>query len=213
MTSVLVAAGAAVEVVAWRVVATGRATIWAVMSVTMLLLGVVALGFGVVLTGEVSVPAAVGVGVASGVGLFAATRAFVAVVRGRWRSFGRDASSLYAARRSFPLWTAILLGAVLIVSGEELFWRGFVQAQLSEANGRILGAVVSLGAFVGVNIASANLAVIAAAVVGGAVWTLLASWTGGVLASLLCHSVWNALMLAFPAASLGAEPPIDSASD
>jgi membrane protease YdiL (CAAX protease family) len=199
-----------VEVFAWRIVATGRATIWVVMSITMTVLGVIALAFGVVLTGEVSVPVSAGAGVVSGIGLFAATRAFVAVVGGSWSSFGRDASSLYAARRSFPLWMAILLGAVIVVTGEELFWRGFVQAELTEANGRLVGALGSLGAFVGVNVASANLAVIAAGVVGGAVWTLLAYWTGGVLASLLCHSVWNALMLAFPAASAGAELPIDA---
>jgi membrane protease YdiL (CAAX protease family) len=144
--------------------------------------------------------------------LFAATRAFVAIVRGRWRGFGRDASSLYGARGALPLWTAILLGAVLLVTGEELFWRGFVQARLAEADGRTLGALASLGAFVGVNVASANLAVIAAAVVGGAVWTALAYWTGGALASLLSHSVWTALMLAFPAVSPGAAPAIDSAA-
>jgi membrane protease YdiL (CAAX protease family) len=180
------------------------------MSVAMSLLGIIALAFGVVLTGEVSVPTAVGAGVVSGVGLFAATRAFVAIVRERWGSFDRDASSLYAARRSFPLWMAILLGAVLLVTGEELFWRGFVQAELSDANGRLVGALGSLGGFVGVNVASANLAVISAAVVGGAVWAFLAYWTGGVLASLLSHSVWNALMLAFPAASPGVQPAIDA---
>ncbi|MDP9243182.1 MAG: CPBP family intramembrane metalloprotease [Actinomycetota bacterium] len=212
MTAVLVAAGAAVEVVAWRVVATGRGTVWTVMTVAMSLLGAGALVAGVVMASEVSVPVSAAAGVASGVGLFAATRAFVAIVRGRWRSFGRDASSLYGARRGLPLWAAILLGAVLLVSGEELFWRGFVQARLADADGRALGALASLGAFVGVNVASANLAVIAAAVVGGTVWTALAYWTGGALASLLSHSVWTALMLAFPAASAGAAPAIDAAA-
>ncbi len=211
MTAVLVAAGAAVEVVAWRIVATGRGSVWTVMTVAMSILGAAALVAGVVLTSTVSVPVSAAAGVASGVGLFAATRAFVAVVRGGWRSFGRDASSLYAARRGFPLWAAILLGAVLLVSGEELFWRGFVQARLSEADGRSVGALASLGAFVAVNVASANLAVIAAALVGGAVWTALAYWTGGALASLLSHSVWTALMLVFPAVSPGAAPAVDPA--
>jgi membrane protease YdiL (CAAX protease family) len=211
MTAVLVAAGATVEVVAWRVVAAGRGSVWTVMTVAMVILGAAALAAGVVLASAVSVPVSAGAGVLSGVGLFAATRAFVAIVRGGWASFGRDASSLYAARRGFPLWAAILLGAVLLVAGEELFWRGFVQVRLAEADGRSVGALATLGAFVGVNVASGNLAVIAAALVGGAVWTALAYWTGGVLASLLSHSVWTALMLAFPAVSPGAAPVIDSA--
>ncbi|HEY2803995.1 MAG TPA: CPBP family intramembrane glutamic endopeptidase, partial [Actinomycetota bacterium] len=93
-------------------------------------------------------------------------------------------------------------------SGEELFWRGFVQAHLADAQGDVAGACWTLAAFIGVNIASGNLAIIAAAVVGGALWTALAFWSGGVLASLLCHGVWTILMTAFPASAPGLAPAI-----
>ena len=53
-------------------------------------------------------------------------------------------------------------------------------------------------AFVLANLPSANLAIAAGAVVGGAVWVALAWWTGGVLASLACHIVWTGMMIAFP---------------
>src|SRR5439155_510402 len=33
---------------------------------------------------------------------------------------------------------------------------------------------------------------------GGGAWGLLALWTGGVLASLLCHAVWTGLMVGLP---------------
>ena len=210
MTPLLVALGAAVEVLAWRVVATGRGSIWTVMAGAMTFLGAVALAEGVVAASDVSAAAAALVGLASGLVLFAATRVFVAVVRGPWPSFERHASSLYGARGGLPLWAAILLGGVVVVAGEELFWRGFVQAHLADAEGDLVGACWTLAGFIGVNVASANLAVIAAAIVGGAIWTALAVWSGGVLASLLCHGVWTVLMTAFPAAASGEVPAIGS---
>jgi len=208
MTPVLVALGAAVEVLAWRLVATGRGSIWTVMSVAMAILGAIALAEGVLVASEVSAAEAAAVGVGSGIVLFVATRVFVGIVRGPWPSFERHASSVYGARRGLPLWAAILLAGVVTVSGEELFWRGFVQAHLADAQGDLAGACWTLAAFIGVNIASGNLAIIAAAVVGGALWTALAFWSGGVLASLLCHGVWTILMTAFPASAAGLAPAI-----
>jgi membrane protease YdiL (CAAX protease family) len=208
MTPLLVALGAAVEVLAWRLIATGRGSIWTVMSAAMTFLGVIALAEGVVAASEVSAVEAAAVGVGSGLVLFAATRGFVAIVRGPWPSFERHASSLYGARHRLPAWAAILLAGLVIQSGEELFWRGFVQAHLAESQGDLAGACWTFAAFVGVNVASGNLAIIAASVVGGALWTALAFWSGGVLASLLCHGVWTILMTAFPASASGLAPAI-----
>ena len=88
----------------------------------------------------------------------------------------------------------------LSVPGEELFWRGFFQGQLaSSLEGRTaLAAVLAWIAFMLANLPSANLAIAAGAVVGGAAWVALAWWTGGVLASLACHIVWTGMMIAFP---------------
>jgi membrane protease YdiL (CAAX protease family) len=199
MTPLLVALGAAIEALAWRLVATGRGSIWTVMAGAMTFLGAIALIEGVAVASDVSAPTAAAVGVGSGLVFYAATRVFVATVRGPWPAFERHASALYGARRGLPLWAAVLLGGVVVVTGEELFWRGFVQAHLADAQGDITGALWTFAAFVGVNVASANLAIIAAAIVGGALWTALALWSGGVLASLLCHGVWTVLMTAFPA--------------
>ena len=80
---------------------------------------------------------------------------------------------------------ALLLSIALSVPGEELFWRGFFQGQLaSSLEGRTaLAAVLAWVAFVLANLPSANLAIAAGAVVGGAAWVALTWWTGGVLAS------------------------------
>jgi hypothetical protein len=54
-----------------------------------------------------------------------------------------------------------------------------------------------------VNLPSRNLAIAAGAIVGGAAWGALAWWSAGVLASIVCHATWTALMLARPPVSTG----------
>ena len=48
------------------------------------------------------------------------------------------------------------------------------------------------------NLPSANLAIVAGAVVGGGLWGALGWWSGGVLAPLASHAAWTALMIGFP---------------
>ena len=147
---------------------------------------------------------AAGVGVAAGLVLFAATRAFVALVAPRWPAFRRHVAAIYGQQGSWSV-PATLLAALVVEIGEELFWRGLVQGRLAAWHGRALGGAVAWLAYVGSNLPSGNLPIVAGAVVGGAVWGALAFWTGGVLACILCHAVWTELMIALPPA--GAHGP------
>jgi membrane protease YdiL (CAAX protease family) len=190
--------GGLAEAAAWLVVALRRANLWVVMTPLLLAMGIAAVATGEPsVAGRVSAPLAAGAGLAAGVVLYLATRAFVWVVRG-WRAFGSDSGELYGRRGSLSLSQAAVLAAVL-ASGEELFWRGLVQPQtVATVDARALGAVLAYVAFVVANVPSANLAVVASAMVGGAVWTWLAWWSGGVLASALSHVAWTALMVVRP---------------
>jgi membrane protease YdiL (CAAX protease family) len=107
---------------------------------------------------------------------------------------------MYRRQGGLSLGLALVLSIAVSVPGEELFWREFVQLELVPAldGATALAAVLAWGAFVFANLFSRNLAIAAGAVVGGAVWCGLAWWTGGVAASLACHLVWTAFMLAFP---------------
>jgi membrane protease YdiL (CAAX protease family) len=146
----------------------------------------------------VTFTAAVVVGTSAGVALYVATRVFAHVVRA-WTAFQQGSVSTYERRGTLPLWVALLLSAGVSALGEEIFWRGLIQPELSRAvDGRVLGAALAYLVFVAVNLPSANIAIVAGAVVGGAVWTILGWWTGGFLASACCHGAWTALMLAFP---------------
>jgi membrane protease YdiL (CAAX protease family) len=105
---------------------------------------------------------------------------------------------MYGRRGTLPLGAVLLLSVGLMVPGEELFWRGLFLPELEDAVKGVLGPFLAWLAFVAANVPSLNLAIVAGAGVGGAVWVALAVWSGGVLASLFCHVGWTGLMLAFP---------------
>ncbi len=193
---VVIGLGIIAETVAWRLVVAGRASVWRVMTPTFALMGAVALLVRrPVLASDMGSGAALALGILAGALLYLATRLFVAVVSG-WRAFQRQTTETYALAEGVPIATAAVLAAVMVV-GEELFWRALVQPRFAES-GRGTGAALTWLAFVLVNSASSRLPIIAAAVVGGAVWALLAWWTGGMLASLLCHLVWTTSMIVRP---------------
>ena len=193
---VVIGLGVVAETVAWRLVVAGRASVWRIMTPTFVLMGAAALLVRrPVIASDMGPGAALALGILAGVLLYLATRLFVAVVSG-WRAFQRQTTETYALGEDVPIATAAVLAGVMVV-GEELFWRALVQPRFAES-GRGMGAVLTWIAFVLVNSASSRLPIIAAAVVGGAVWALLAWWTGGMLASLLCHLVWTTSMIVRP---------------
>jgi membrane protease YdiL (CAAX protease family) len=190
----------------WRLVATGRLDVWTAMGVVMGTLGLAALLTGIPALSSRQDPRVAGAaGVSSGLALFVATRVFVRLVA-PWRTFQRHAASIYGQRTGRSLAVELLVAAGLVVAGEELFWRGLVQPRLAglETFGRTGAAVATWLLYVGVNTASGSLVIVAAGIVGGAVWGALAWWTGGVLASLLCHAVWTTSMIVFPPPSRSA---------
>jgi len=199
MESFVIVVGAVAEALAWAAVVRGRGSIWRTLLPVLALMGVAAVLTDSVRTSpRVTFAAAAAVGFGAGAVFYLATRAFVRAVRG-WTAFQQQSVRTYERQGSHPLWLALVLSVGVSALGEEVFWRGLVQPTFSRAvDGRALGTALSYLAFVAVNLPSANLAIIAGGIVGGAVWTILGWWTGGFLASLCCHGVWTALMLAFP---------------
>jgi membrane protease YdiL (CAAX protease family) len=199
MTRALMVLGLVTEGVAWWVVAARRRSVWAVMTPVLVGLGALTLVVDPPsLASEVGLGLAAVAGLGAGVILYLATLAFVVVATRWWKVFERQSVAMYGRRGSLSVGAAVALSAVLMVPGEELFWRGLVQGELERSLGGLLGPVLAWGAFVLANLPSANLAIIAAAAVGGAVWVALAAWSGGILASLVCHACWAALMLSLP---------------
>jgi membrane protease YdiL (CAAX protease family) len=190
--------GALSEAAGWRVVATGRAKVWRLMPAILLMMGVSAvLVRRPVAATRVGDGVALVVGIASGLALYIATRLFVAVA-GRWEPFHRDVVEKYHEAAEVSLGESLALSLLIMVPAEELFWRGLFQGRLDQSLGAVAAGIWTWLAYVGVNLTSASRPIVAGAVVGGALWTGLAVWSGGVLASLVSHMLWTGLMLALP---------------
>jgi membrane protease YdiL (CAAX protease family) len=83
--------------------------------------------------------------------------------------------------------------------GEEIFWRGFLQARLMERWGKVTGAGAAAGFYAAVHIFSGNLVLTAAALVAGAFWGALYLWKRDLLLQIVSHSIWSSVIFAlFP---------------
>jgi membrane protease YdiL (CAAX protease family) len=205
--AILVGAGAVGQVATWREVVAGRVSIWIGMGITMGVLGFLSLLTGREhLSPKVAPVLAAAAGLGSGLALFGATRVFVAIAS-TWETFRRHTAQIYGNRSSVSLPVALAVAVGLSVPGEELFWRGLVGGRFAEAVGSLLaGAAIALAGYVAVCAFSLNIAVVAGAVVGGGLWSVLFVWTGGVLSPICSHAVFTGFMLLLPPPAATAAP-------
>jgi membrane protease YdiL (CAAX protease family) len=198
VTLALMAAGAAAVFVGWRVVASGRGSVWVVMCVILGALGAASLATGkIVVSGRRSIVAGAGAGAGAGALLYVATVAFVMIIS-RWPLFDRHVAEIYDQRKGLSAPVALFLASGIVAPGEELFWRGLFEGRAAQTVGWLVGAALAWGVYIAANAFSGSLPILAAAIVSGAVWGALALWTHGVVASLVCHAVWTGLMLILP---------------
>jgi CAAX protease family protein len=191
-------AGALSIAAAWAWVTSGRSTVFRVLPPVHFVLGT---GTIVMLGSDLSFGSAGSgvVGAAAGVALYAATLAFVRLVR-PWDRFRRHVLAAYAVADEEPLARRLVLALLITAPGEELFLRGLIQQRVATATGAAAVAAVSVAVGVAVNLPSRRLPIVAAALVGGVVWSGLAWWSGGVLAPIASHIAWTGLMLVRPPA-------------
>lgn len=198
MAGLVIALGLLAEMAGWWRVASRKASVWRAMPVILAAMGIAA---GIVAPWhepDVSAPTALAVGAATGLALFVVTQAFVWAVA-RWEPFRRQTLDQYRKAAAVSPSTSLALSLLVMVPAEEVFWRGLTQATLADTGlGTTGGAVVAWALYVVANLPSRSLPIIAAATVGGALWTGLWWWSGGVLAPLASHILWTVSMLALP---------------
>ena len=108
--------------------------------------------------------------------------------------------SIYGMKTGIQPWIIALLLLFIIGPAEELFWRGFVQQQLSLHWGENWGFVVATAIYTLIHIWSFNFMLIMAAMVCGIVWgglyRLQPKWLPALVVS---HAVWDAcVFVVFP---------------
>ena len=195
MIGVVIGAGILVQAAMWRLIRTRRVPFWPATSVAFAVLGVAA-----ILLRPHGSPGArsLALGIGSGVALYVATRVVVRLLV-PVAPFATSVAEVYRRSEEIPRSAVWLLTLAIAVPGEELFWRGLVLPELQDATSVVLGAVLAWLGYVAINAISRDLAILVAAGVCGAWWTILGSLEG-VAASLASHLIWTGLMLAWPPA-------------
>ena len=198
MIGLLIGLGAAGELIVRTAVGAREVGVWVADGAYFTTLGILSLLVAPIIWWSEGWTAAgaVAAGAAVSVVLFLATRAFLLVAAG-WPAFVRHTRELYAARDRIPLAAAIVL-SILAATGEELFWRGVVQATWAGALTPLAGAALAWALNVAVTIPNRSLTVTVGTAVGALAWGGLALVTGGVLAAIVCHVTWTVAMLVFP---------------
>jgi membrane protease YdiL (CAAX protease family) len=198
MQILVIIAGTLAEMAGWWVVSAGRRDVWRLMPWVLGIIGVAAvLARRPVLTHGVPAGAALAVGLGSGLALYVATRAFVWVAA-HWSRFREDVVGKYEEAATVSFAASLVLSLLVMVPAEELFWRGLTVGRFEVSLSATAAAGLAWLLYVVANAPSRSLPIVAGAVVGGALWTGLAWWSGGVLASLVSHILWTGAMLTLP---------------
>jgi hypothetical protein len=111
----------------------------------------------------------------------------------------QDIRSVYGFKGdASPLRIALLM-VLFIGPGEELFWRGFIQGNLSALMGRTNGFLLAVLFYTLIHVATGNLILILAALTGGLFWGWLYMRHQSMLLNMVSHIVWDiTVFLLFP---------------
>jgi membrane protease YdiL (CAAX protease family) len=194
MTAILIGAGILLQIAMWRLIAVGRVPFWPATSVTFAILGIAAALVRAPGSTDLS---SLLVGAGSGAALYGATRVVVASLLERIPSFASSVSDVYGRSQEIPGTAVWVLTLAIAIPGEELFWRGLVLPELQGITSIAVGAGLAWFGYVAANVLLRNLSILAAAIVGGALWTVLGS-VRDVGAAVVSHLVWTSLMLLWP---------------
>ena len=117
-----------------------------------------------------------------------------------WFSFaGSQITGIYHFKGAASPVRIILLMALVIGPGEELFWRGFVQRHLSGRYGRLTGFLVGTVIYSAVHIATGNFILVMAALICGLFWGWFYFKYNSMLLNILSHTLWDiAVFVVFP---------------
>jgi membrane protease YdiL (CAAX protease family) len=127
-------------------------------------------------------------GVASGLLLFVVFLIFGPMAR-RVDVLYRGVLKAYAGFRTTN-GTLVFVILLLVVVGEELLWRGFIQGRLSEEYGELRAYRLTVAGYTVAHLLTFNLALAAAALVCGAVWGWFRLRTGSVVPGVISHLVF-----------------------
>lgn len=102
--------------------------------------------------------------------------------------------SVYSNRNQSSLIVIALLLLFIIGSGEEIYWRGFIQQKLEEKFGKTRGLLFGALIYSLVHITTGNFMLILAALVCGLNWGWLYQREKSLIPILLSHALWDVMI-------------------
>ena len=121
------------------------------------------------------------------------------IVRWMFDFAGKDISKVYGFKGNAEALRIGLLMLLIIGPGEELLWRGYIQGTLSRSLGRYKGYLLGVIFYTLIHVATGNLILIVAALVGGIFWGWMDMKYNSMLMNIISHIVWDiAIFLVIP---------------
>jgi uncharacterized protein len=137
-------------------------------------------------------------GILSGIILFLLFWAGNFIIDSFHLSFSNDISKLYRNFSPTAIWQYFIL-LLIIVPGEEIFWRGFVQRRLSRKLGTTTSIIISTILYASVQIYSGYIIHIFAAIIAGLFWGILYARKRSLPLVIVSHFVFDlCLFILFP---------------
>ncbi|RFB18115.1 CPBP family intramembrane metalloprotease [Bacillus sp. HNG] len=106
-----------------------------------------------------------------------------------------DVADLYMKVQPQLTWHYVVL-FLIIIPGEELFWRGYIQKKVeNHFENKLLVIVISSLLYMSANMYTFNPLFLLATFAGGVVWGTLYMWNRNILLTILSHLVFNLFFL------------------
>ncbi|THE13322.1 CPBP family intramembrane metalloprotease [Bacillus timonensis] len=106
-----------------------------------------------------------------------------------------EVAALYRKVQPQLTWHYVAL-FLIIISGEELFWRGCIQKMIEDSfENKLLVIVISSLLYMSANLYTFNPLFMLATFAGGVVWGTLYMWNRNILLTILSHLVFNLFFL------------------
>ncbi|MDE6715439.1 MAG: CPBP family intramembrane metalloprotease [Muribaculaceae bacterium] len=105
----------------------------------------------------------------------------------------RQVDMIYGMKENFSPWVLSALLLFIIGPAEEIFWRGYVQKQLSARINPNFGWIMTILLYTLVHVSSCNFMLVMASMVCGVVWgTLYRFFPDRFAAIIFSHALWDA---------------------
>ena len=141
----------------------------------------------------------IALGVLSAAGLYAVFAAGRIAALRLFPFAGAEIGNVYALKAGVPVLRVVLLIALIIGPGEELFWRGFFQERTAATTRPLFGFVLTAMLYTAVHLAGGNIMLVLAAAVCGVFWGWLYLRFRSPVLNIVSHTLWDlAVFVIFP---------------